>query len=115
MIFVSFSAWGYSFLALGFDFVAGASIFDGAGMEPRVGGKFRLGRKIGSGSFGEIYLGLFALFFLFFFVNFLSSFFFFENLINGCSMWVNYFAGTNIQTNEEVAIKLVSFLLSSFC
>ncbi|KAH7519228.1 casein kinase 1-like protein 1 isoform X2 [Ziziphus jujuba] len=26
-------------------------------MEPRVGGKFRLGRKIGSGSFGEIYLG----------------------------------------------------------
>ncbi|KAF7147614.1 hypothetical protein RHSIM_Rhsim03G0231400 [Rhododendron simsii] len=43
-------------------------------MEPRVGNKFRLGRKIGSGSFGEIYLG------------------------------------TNIQTNEEVAIKLVSAL-----
>jgi len=41
-------------------------------MEPRVGNKFRLGRKIGGGSFGEIYLG------------------------------------TNIQTNEEVAIKLVS-------
>ncbi|QCD80277.1 casein kinase 1 [Vigna unguiculata] len=40
-------------------------------MEPRVGNKFRLGRKIGSGSFGEIYLG------------------------------------TNIQTNEEVAIKLM--------
>ncbi|KAK1312252.1 Casein kinase I isoform delta-like [Acorus calamus] len=39
-------------------------------MEPRVGNKFRLGRKIGSGSFGEIYLGI------------------------------------NIQTNEEVAIKL---------
>ncbi|KAG0492106.1 hypothetical protein HPP92_005208 [Vanilla planifolia] len=39
-------------------------------MEPRVGNKFRLGRKIGSGSFGEIYLG------------------------------------TNMQTNEEVAIKL---------
>jgi casein kinase 1 len=39
-------------------------------MEPRVGNKFRLGRKIGGGSFGEIYLG------------------------------------TNIQTNEEVAIKL---------
>lgn len=54
-------------------------------MEPRVGNKFRLGRKIGSGSFGEIYLG------------------------------------TNIQTNEEVAIKLVStpclkltFLLLNF-
>lgn len=26
-------------------------------MELRVGGKYRLGRKIGSGSFGEIYLG----------------------------------------------------------
>nr|ABK24232.1 unknown [Picea sitchensis] len=39
-------------------------------MEPRVGNKYRLGRKIGSGSFGEIYLG------------------------------------TNIQSNEEVAIKL---------
>ncbi|CAK8537726.1 unnamed protein product [Lathyrus sativus] len=39
-------------------------------MEPRIGNKFRLGRNIGSGSFGEIYLG------------------------------------TNIQTNEEVAIKL---------
>ncbi|KAM3221532.1 casein kinase 1-like protein 2 isoform X1 [Capsicum annuum] len=45
-------------------------------MEPRVGNKFRLGRKIGSGSFGEIYLG------------------------------------TNIQTNEEVAIKLV--VITSF-
>ncbi|KAL2534048.1 casein kinase 1-like protein 2 [Abeliophyllum distichum] len=39
-------------------------------MEPRVGNKFQLGRKIGSGSFGEIYIG------------------------------------TNIQTNEDVAIKL---------
>lgn len=28
-------------------------------MEPRVGNKFRLGRKIGNGSFGEIYLGTF--------------------------------------------------------
>ncbi|KAL2332257.1 hypothetical protein Fmac_019838 [Flemingia macrophylla] len=41
-------------------------------MEPRVGNKFRLGRKIGGGSFGEIYLG------------------------------------TNVQTNEDVAIKLES-------
>jgi serine/threonine protein kinase len=30
-------------------------------MEPRVGNKYRLGRKIGSGSFGEIYLGEFSL------------------------------------------------------
>ncbi|KAL1218345.1 Casein kinase 1-like protein 5 [Cardamine amara subsp. amara] len=41
-------------------------------MEPRIGSKFRLGRKIGSGSFGEIYLG------------------------------------TDVNTNEEVAIKLES-------
>ena len=27
-------------------------------MELRVGGKYRLGRKIGSGSFGDIYLGM---------------------------------------------------------
>jgi casein kinase 1 len=41
-------------------------------MELRVGGKFRLGRKIGSGSFGQVYIG------------------------------------TNVQTGEEVAIKLES-------
>merc|ERR1711991_35444 len=41
-------------------------------MELRVGGKFRLGRKIGSGSSGDIYIG------------------------------------TNVQTGEEVAIKLES-------
>mmetsp|Transcript_96495 Transcript_96495/g.177413 ORF Transcript_96495/g.177413 Transcript_96495/m.177413 type:complete len:322 (+) Transcript_96495:83-1048(+) len=41
-------------------------------MELRVGGKFRLGRKIGSGSFGDIYIG------------------------------------TNVQTGDEVAIKLES-------
>lgn len=39
-------------------------------MELRVGGKFRLGRRLGSGSFGDVYLG------------------------------------TNVQTGEEVAIKL---------
>mmetsp|Transcript_72658 Transcript_72658/g.151671 ORF Transcript_72658/g.151671 Transcript_72658/m.151671 type:complete len:322 (-) Transcript_72658:185-1150(-) len=41
-------------------------------MEHRVGGKFRLGKKLGSGSFGDI------------------------------------FAGTNVQTGEEVAVKLES-------
>jgi casein kinase 1 len=42
----------------------------GNSMELRVGGRYRLGRKIGNGSFGDIYLGV------------------------------------NVQTNEEVAIKL---------
>jgi len=41
-------------------------------MELRVGGKFRLGRKIGSGSFGDIYIG------------------------------------TNVQTGDEIAVKLES-------
>lgn len=39
-------------------------------LDIRVGGRYRIGKKIGSGSFGEIYLGI------------------------------------DIQTNEEVAIKL---------
>jgi len=42
-------------------------------MELRVGGKYRLSRKLGCGAFGDIY------------------------------------HGTNIRTNEEVAIKLVSY------
>uniref|UniRef100_A0A7N1A3G2 Protein kinase domain-containing protein n=1 Tax=Kalanchoe fedtschenkoi TaxID=63787 RepID=A0A7N1A3G2_KALFE len=40
-------------------------------MDQIVGGKFKLGRKIGSGSFGELYLGV------------------------------------NMQTGEEVAVKMV--------
>jgi casein kinase I homolog HRR25 len=35
-----------------------------ASTEIRVGGKFRLGKKIGSGSFGEIYLGIILSFLL---------------------------------------------------
>lgn len=70
-------------------------------MEPRVGNKFRLGRKIGSGSFGEIYLGS------------LSSCGQFADMdlgIHGVALIIDWFGvvGTNIQTNEEVAIKLVS-------
>ena len=54
-------------------------------MELRVGGKYRLGRKIGEGSFGDIYLGKSPL----------------EILV------LTLFLGVNIQTEEEVAIKLV--------
>lgn len=66
-------------------------------MEPRVGNKFRLGRKIGSGSFGEIYLGLCRL---------LSLPFGLFLLCCEVLLIVLCFTGTNIQTNEEVAIKL---------
>jgi hypothetical protein len=65
-------------------------------MELRVGNKYRLGRKIGSGSFGDIYLGKVGVFFR-------------------CKQTVTshkkcnknpLFSGTNISTGEEVAIKL---------
>jgi hypothetical protein len=79
-------------------------------MEPRIGNKFRVGRKLGSGSFGEIYLGSLlsippagrsrlrpkSIVFCRIFSFFLTS---------------SVCAGTNVQTNEEVAIKLVSLLL----
>jgi len=45
-------------------------------MELRVGGKYRVTKRLGSGAFGDIY------------------------------------AGVNVKTNEEVAIKLVSSLIT---
>jgi hypothetical protein len=53
-------------------------------MELRVGGRFKLNKKIGSGAFGEIYSGK-------------------EPILTSL--------GTNLKTNEEVAVKLVSFCL----
>ena len=61
-------------------------------MELRVGGKYRLSRKLGCGAFGDIYHGK------------LLRLDLYEHFLN------LYLAviGTNIRTNEEVAIKLVS-------
>lgn len=50
-------------------------------MELRVGGKFRLAKKVGSGAFGDIYRG--------------------KTL---------HILGTNIKTGEDVAIKLVIYV-----
>ena len=59
-------------------------------MELRVGGKYRLSRKLGCGAFGDIYHGKCP--------PFASDHLFTAQI------------GTNIRTNEEVAIKLVSHL-----
>jgi len=57
-------------------------------MELRVGGKYRLSRKLGCGAFGDIYHG--------------------KSLETSLALRL----GTNIKTNEEVAIKLVSSNMS---
>lgn len=74
-----------------------------------MGNKFRLGRKIGSGSFGEIYLGS----------SLSQSFNSMDSRIRHIGVFriSNIrcdFSGTNIHTNEEVAIKLVSSCFSVF-
>ena len=52
-------------------------------MELRVGGRYRLSKKIGSGAFGYIYHG----------ISYIA--------------FVNLLIGVDIKTNEEVAVKLV--------
>lgn len=79
-------------------------------MDHVIGGKFKLGRKIGSGSFGELYLGMLLFVsliclkqFFFFFSSFATWYcivlYFFEHVLS--------FLGVNVQTGEEVAVKLV--------
>ncbi len=63
-------------------------------MDIRIANKFRLGRKIGGGSFGDIYLGE---------LNFVAEF-----LFPNCEMTFLFFSlpAINIHTGEEVAVKL---------
>lgn len=66
-------------------------------MDLRVANKFRIGRKIGAGSFGDIYLGNIELFYFY--------------LKKRCFHLICIFffcLGTNLITGEEVAIKLES-------
>lgn len=85
-------------------------------MERVVGGKFKIGRKIGSGSFGEIYIGKNFLlklkriidnrrcvlfFYVFMLLVLIVSLFAFIWLI---------FTASNIDTSEIVAVKMVSIL-----
>jgi len=54
--------------------------------ETKIDGRFIIGQKLGSGSFGDIFLGTFV------FLNFLTK----------------IYKATNVDTNEVVAIKLVN-------
>lgn len=76
-------------------------------MDHVIGGKFKLGRKIGSGSFGELYLGICTVYFKMAFHLFCSEL----NLVlilSAC--FLKYVSGVNVQTGEEVAVKLVCVL-----
>ena len=79
-------------------------------MDHVVGGKFKLGRKIGSGSFGELYLGMVTLLSIFCFSLLCCIFNIYSVLC------FDLFTGVNVQTGEEVAVKLVSdvFLIINF-
>lgn len=79
-------------------------------MERIIGGKYKLGRKIGGGSFGEIFLGDCSRPFCF------STFFsLLWSEIDSYRLVVLFvvFAATHVDTFEIVAVKIVSFSSSA--
>ena len=73
-------------------------------MDHVIGGKFKLGRKIGSGSFGELYLGkhFMSIAFITLAFGLCTSF---DPLV------LLFVSGVNVQSGEEVAVKLVSAII----
>jgi hypothetical protein len=71
-------------------------------MDHVIGGKFKLGRKIGSGSFGELYIGLFHVSYSFEIFLFVALF-----CIVVDKFCLFFVSAVNVQTGEEVAVKLV--------
>ncbi len=78
-----------------------------------VGGRYRLKRKVGSGSFGDIYLGRsFACITLA--VRYCAcACRFFRSLQRLCAVFPSVsFVGVNVSTGEDVAVKLVSCVIT---
>ena len=76
-------------------------------MDHVIGGKFKLGRKIGSGSFGELYLGkhFMSIAFITLAFGLCTSF---DPLV------LLFVSGVNVQSGEEVAVKLVSSIIEFY-
>lgn len=93
-------------LVIGYRYFEGYFIMDHV-----IAGKFKLGRKIGSGSFGELYIGIYPCYFCLLFFEMLIVIFLIVVLFL-CYYVVEAFlfffvSAVNIQTGEEVAVKLV--------
>ena len=73
-------------------------------MDHIVGGKFKLGKKIGSGSFGELFLGQLAALLQYCYCIFLLAFGMGSKMLTSPLFLL---AAVNVQTGEEVAVKLV--------